>query len=402
MPAFRAALAAALRITTFLLCLAVLLATTTASASASDDPAKPSLEVDWYGYIKLDASWDESLIESGNFARWVESPSVVEEHSHFNMTARQSRLGLDLHHATTKGPSVDANVEIDFYGGGAENKNRPQLRHAFFDLEWPEGRWVLRAGQTNDLISPLAPTTVNYSVAWWVGNIGYRRPQFTIIRNLGSGQPGAQTRLAIGISRTIGDDFGAVEPGDSGVDSGAPTVQFAASRSLSVGGDRTLSFGTSGHWGREHLEEQRGLPDPEFDSWSVNLDLKVPVAARGTFKLEAWTGENLDDYFGGIAQGIDVARELGIAATGGWLAYEHRLRPSLFLSFGIGIDDPVDEDLPAGARIRNLSVWQNLWWDLNEVVRFGIEGSWWETEYSTLEDGDSFRFQTSVVYSFAR
>ena len=118
-----------------------------------------SLEVRWYGYLKLDSSWDESLIDPGNFARWVTSPSMVQEHPHFNMTARQSRLGVDLEHADGDGAPIRAKIEIDFYGGGAENKNRPQLRHAYFDLTWPNRGWTLSAGQTADVISPLSPPT---------------------------------------------------------------------------------------------------------------------------------------------------------------------------------------------------------------------------------------------------
>ena len=71
-----------------------------------------------------------------------------------------------------------------FYGaGGAENKAEIMMRHAFFKLDWPQERFSIIAGQTSDVISPLLPDTINYSVAWWSGNIGYRRPQIRITKD---------------------------------------------------------------------------------------------------------------------------------------------------------------------------------------------------------------------------
>ena len=66
---------------------------------------------------------------------------------------------------------------MDFYGDGTvhENKAEPLLRHAYVELT--KGNYDIIAGQTNDLISPLAPNTLNYTVGWDAGNIGYRRPQ---------------------------------------------------------------------------------------------------------------------------------------------------------------------------------------------------------------------------------
>ena len=371
-------------------------------AATPAEGAEPAVktEVEWYGYVKLDAAWDESLVESGNFARWVASPSIVEDHPHFNMTARQTRLGFTLRRTSGDAPPIGARVEIDFYGGGAENKNRPQLRHAYLEIPWPKQGLELVAGQTSDVISPLVPTTLNYTVAWWVGNIGYRRPLVRLTKTIDSENGGA-TRLTAAISRTIGDDFGSPEPGDSGVDSGVPTVQLAAARSFAGAAGRPATIGISGHWGEEQLEETIAQPVPEFDSWSINLDYLVPLGKETTLKGELWTGENLDDYFGGIGQGIDFARNQEIEAMGGWLAVDTRTGPDTTMSFGIGSDDPDDDTLPAGSRALNEAVWANWQWDFRRDLRFGVEASWWRTDYIGLEDGTSLRLQTSLTYRFS-
>ena len=148
-------------------------------------------------------------------------------------------------------------------------------------------------------------------------------------------------------------------------------------------------------------EETLGQPVPEFDSWSANLDLQLPVAVRGTIKAEAWSGANLDDYFGGIGQGIHFAEATEIEATGGWLAYEARFGSETLASMGYGLDDPKDEGLPAGARSRNQVVWANLLWDFRPALRFGVEGSWWQTAYLGGDEGSSLRLQSSLVCTFS-
>ncbi|NJD18469.1 MAG: hypothetical protein FIA95_04200, partial [Gemmatimonadetes bacterium] len=43
-------------------------------------PAQEKPQLAWYGYVKLDAAWDEGLMNVGNYARWVVSDDVVDGH----------------------------------------------------------------------------------------------------------------------------------------------------------------------------------------------------------------------------------------------------------------------------------------------------------------------------------
>ena len=62
-----------------------------------------------------------------------------------------------------------------------ENKSSVLLRHAYVEVKDEDAR--LLAGQTWDVISPLCPGVLFYSVGWDAGNIGYRRPQSRAERN---------------------------------------------------------------------------------------------------------------------------------------------------------------------------------------------------------------------------
>ena len=137
---------------------------------------KPKLICKPYGYVKLDIAYDQARSNNGNYVFWVKSPvSSDKKDSEFNMTPRQTRLGLDLNYEGLKGRNVSARFEMDFYGGGTENKTMLMMRHSFLKVDF--GKYYLLAGQTSDVFSPLVPNTVNYTVLWNCGNIGYRSPQ---------------------------------------------------------------------------------------------------------------------------------------------------------------------------------------------------------------------------------
>ena len=69
-------------------------------------------------------------------------------------------------------------VEVDFQNSVLSTENKPtiMLRHAY--LEAKDDDFRLLVGQTWDVISPLNPDMLLYSVGWDGGNIGYRRAQF--------------------------------------------------------------------------------------------------------------------------------------------------------------------------------------------------------------------------------
>lgn len=354
-----------------------------------------SPELEWYGYVKLDASWDEAIINTGNFARWVNAPEMGHAHADFNMTARQTRLGFRVS-SEAAGAKLIGRWEADFYAGAAENKNGLQVRHAYVDIVWPSG-WEVLAGQTSDVISPLNPTTLNYTVGWWAGNIGYRRPQVRVTRKV---DVGGGTFLVRGAaSRTIGDDWSQTCECNSGAASGVPTFQGLAGFAVPVGG-RTLSFGAYGHYGREHLGQDVEGGHTRVNSSSLGGYLEIPLGAL-TISGEGWVGSNMDEYLGGIGQGLNfgeagttVIDGKGVWGQIGWKGGDTRINA------GSAMDDPEDADLFAGARSRNLATWGNVIHDLGGGLQVGLEYSWWQTRYMELPEGTSSRVQGSVIYSF--
>ena len=361
-----------------------------------------------YGFIKMDTAYDDSRTTAGNFVLYVPNESRNKNDNEFNMTARQSRLGLDIVAPAIYDWEAWGRIEIDFYGDGAkhENKGAVLLRHAFVNLT--KGNFSFLAGQTSDLISPLYPNTLNYTVGWSAGNIGYRRPQLRATYTHSFNQ---ETKLisAFAISRTTGtvnEDFD-LDLQNDGEDAGFPTVQARLALATKLLTKRHTVFGISGHYGEEEIDLEFSPLDPtnrrsqhRVKSWSINADFDLPLTARLSLKGEAFIGYNLDDYFGGILQGVNPLNQAAIRTTGGWMQLAYNQSDKWNYHLGFGIDDPRNDDVIAGMRNRNSFYFANVVYSLIPPVDIGIEYSYWNTQYEKMSTGTNNRIQGSVIYKW--
>jgi hypothetical protein len=212
---------------------------------------------------------------------------------------------------------------------------------------------------------------------------------------------GKELRFEGAASRTIGDDFVTAEPGDSGSDSEVPSLQGLVGLTLPMAG-RSLGVGVYGHWGDEDLHNELGGEPVDLETSSWGAYLTLPLGSAVTLSGEAWAGTNMDDYMGGIGQGITVSKTTAksVAAHGGWAELASRMGYGTYLNVGYSLDDPDAADLAKGARDRNTTLWTTLSHDPGGGLRYGLEVSRWETRYLQAADGKSWRVQTSVTYSF--
>jgi hypothetical protein len=365
-------------------------------------PVWSNLDIQLYGYLKFDAAYDTSRIENGNYAQWVESENPNNNDDQFNMTANQSRFGMKINGPDGEAMKTSGRVEVDFYGGGtAENKAHLMMRHAYMKLDWPESRFNIIAGQTSDVISPLLPSTVNYSVCWWTGNIGYRRPQIRLTKELGF-ETGGYLKLEGALTRTIGRD--SITGTDSGEDAGIPTFQGRASITLPMLGAQEATIGLSGHWGEEEYDIELDGQDREFKTWSLNLDYTQPICSKVQIKAELFTGENLNAYLGGIGQGVTTTAGLNqyeeVGSKGGWIAASLGPWGNKRFNVGVAMDDVDRGDVNDDDRTLNRSVFGNVNCALNKQTDVAFELSHWRTEYRGPGDGESLRAQMALIYKF--
>lgn len=353
-----------------------------------------------YGIGWLHASYDTSRTVSGPFVLFVHSDDTQGEPS-FSVSARATRLGFQIYGPEIQGGQSGGRIEFDFHGFAlTANRTGVLLRHAYGEF-YRDG-WRILGGQTWDLISPLWPNVLNYTVAWAAGNIGYRRAQVRLERTFRA-EDGSKWLAQASINQTIVSDFVGA-PDIQGEDAGWPTLM---GRIGYVGPDRygtgkPAQFGVSGHIA-QHGTDFRTPPaedDRRFLSWSFNIDVRYPFSERCGFQGEFFMGQALGTFLGGINQGIDPVEREAIRAMGGWVELWLYWTSDLHTHVGFGIDDPNDDDLSPGRRTQNHFYFANLIWNVSPELEVGIELSWWETRYKGLAPGEAFRVEGTMRYHF--
>ncbi|MHB9031017.1 MAG: hypothetical protein ACYC9O_19780, partial [Candidatus Latescibacterota bacterium] len=286
-------------------------------------------------------------------------------------------------------------VETDFYGGGTENKNIPMLRHAYLKVDF--NRWYMLAGQTSDVISPLFPATVNYTVLWNSGNIGYRRPQFQAGAKLSNFQ------LIGAVGRNISGDADN-DTSDDGEDSGLPLFEG----SLSYVTPR-LNVGVSGHYGASEYRDAN-LEDTTYRTSSINGHLSWNVTKQLVLKGEAFSGQNLAQFFGGIGQNFALIQsatllEEDVNSAGGWANATMLLNNGNSVTLGYGLDNPEEnEAINFPQRAFNSTLYGNTFITIAPNTQIAAELSYPTTKYFTTagqqDTISGLRIQTAFIFNF--
>jgi len=365
--------------------------------------AHAGVEVKPYGYIKLDASFDSALTNDGNFAYIVLPYVGGEEQSEFNMTAKQTRLGLKMKGGGTDEMDLSGVIEFDFYGSGGENKSSPMLRKAY--MVWKTEHVDILAGQTSDVISPIVPTTLNYIVLWKSGDIGYRRPQVRLSKMI---PVGGGSRLDVEVAATR--SMGAVAGGGERV--GAPAFQGRFSFGTEIGGYPAV-IGVSTLMGKEEItyaDSLANLTVCELDQSVVAVDVTLPLGHMFSVKGQYFTGKNLGQYLGGVGQSFaDVPVEgsrntelVEIESSGWWAQLTAKPSKGWAVNVGAGTDDPEipEGDMAGNKYEKNTTYYGNVLWTVAPAATIGAEYAMIETEYVGGEKYDDSRLQLSFMYKF--
>jgi len=339
-----------------------------------------------YGYIKLDAIYETGSSSHENYTLWAKDPGNSD--GMFYVTARQTRLGLAIKGLRFGKFEVTGKVEVDCHATGVpENKPYNFMRHAFLTVS--NGSFSIIAGQTSDIISPLFPETLNYTVLWGAGNIGYRRPQLGLKQDIKAGKH--TFTVHAGITATIPGDYDQDGIND-GIAAGIPTFQGRLGGKFALGTNSSLQLGVSAHYGKT-----KGLVDYTTDS--IDADFLLVVSK---FKLiaEYFSGKNLGTLMGGIAQEVNLITHEEIKSRGFFVNAVIAASKKVQFSFGCGMDDPDDNTLSTGLRSKNSTVFGTIVIKLSPSLQTGLEISNWQTDYLNKKQQETLRFQHCWILSF--
>jgi hypothetical protein len=300
-------------------------------------------------------------------------------------------------------------VEFDFQGTFlTENKGSVLLRHAYWEVK--DEQFRLLAGQTWDVISPLMPNTLMYSVYWGAGNIGYRRAQFRGERYITLSDTCLWT-VQGSLNTDVVSEFPmstTVPAPPSGDQASWPVLEGRTAITLGERGKggRPVTLGISGHVGEQIFDFPAAPPLPAVDNmsfrtWSFNVDLRAPITDRLGFMGEYYIGDNLGAYLGGIVQGIDPGLRVPIYDTGGWMEVWYDWTPSWHSNVGYCIDQPNRNDLSsASERTYNAVYFGNVIYDVTKQFQVGLEVGSWRTLYVGKTPGESIRTEFMARYGF--
>ena len=352
-------------------------------------------EVSFYGFIRVDAVFDDSRPNAFKTPTFIRSEAPgTENRSNFTFHPRLTRMGLNY-----RGPLLDGlggsritgKIETDFQNGGSESRAISRYRHAYLQLGWEDSS--LLVGQTWDIISPLFPTVNTDTLMWNTGNLGDRRVQ---VQYAYEPQTGLSLRAGLGLTGAVDGldaDSNGVRDGEAAT---LPNMQGRVGYHSSEG---TVRVGFWGHYAQmETVALFGGVKD--FDSYSFGGDYEFRFHPTVSLKGELWTGSNLSDFRGGIGQSFNTATGEEIGSRGGWM--ELGLRASSRYSFTTGytIDDPHNGDLLDGARTNNRAWYVTNRFRLAPPILLGIDYLYWKTNFKGRESGTDNRVNLYLIYNF--
>jgi X-X-X-Leu-X-X-Gly heptad repeat protein len=317
--------------------------------------------------------------------------------------AKSSFLG-----AAVIGPQVGSfqvgGLGLAYFYGEIVDRDVPGLFLARLYGELKNDFWRFSVGLDGDVVVPLAPTTINWSIANGVGNMGYQRAQFRVERYI-CPYDNSQWTLQFALTDptvTSFADFDLLEglQESNGWPNLEGRVVWGWGPRCELAGEtkRTVEVGLSGVVGELR---RTGLGPPAIaDVWACGLDAEVRFTDRIGFKGELFTGQTIGTYNAAIVQNFNANRE-GIRSSGGWGEVYVYWTPCLHSHFGYCIDNPRDSDLTQGLPRRNELVFGNIIWDMTRSIELGFELSHWDTEYmAPLQGNDSMVYHTRVRIKF--
>lgn len=298
------------------------------------------------------------------------------------MAIRQTTLGLAVTAPAVLGASFRGDIDVDFFGGqqassGGRTFPLLRLRTARAILTWRHAE--LLVGQESPLISgvnPVSLASVGTPGFVTAGNLWLWLPQVRVgVETGGALRFGMQAAV---LAPTSGDAAGLFDTDND--------VAERANR-LFVQGRVRVRWGSDETAGEIGAGVHRGWFATKGDSLLVSeafaVDARIPLATWLEVRGEGYDGKALRGLGGGgVGQGFGL-NGVPVRSRGAWGQVNITASTRVVLGAGYGFDDPRDEDLPSGSRLRNAATEAHLHVRPAGPLVLGFEYRRIETTYST-------------------
>jgi hypothetical protein len=356
------------------------------AAAPAEAKVNSKYKINIYGKLKFDAIYDTNNMGKDEFITYLPKTADGKDKTTFNV--RDTRLGIAIEGPSYNGWSTKGRFETDFYGNAADSSSNGALRIRLAYLDFAKGDTSIRVGQDWTPIASLNPTTLDFAIAGYNGNLWNRVPQITVQQKFGGGLEGL---LSIYRYRWSDDNdtFGST----------AITTQIQMPWvGAKVGYSGLLLDPERKAWLALGGAVRKGeVKDNDVTPYLLALELQIPF---NMFELkgEAYMGQGLGgEYF--HKGGSFNTEGHAIMTSGGWAQLNVRPMKDLDLNVGYGIDDPKDSDV-AGSYYRQSSyTYGNVIYQIMKDISAGVEGTYVNTEWDT-KNQHGWRYTTSLMYNW--
>jgi hypothetical protein len=353
-----------------------------ASESQSSVKTRSRLSLEFNGRVLVSAFSNSRRVNNVDVPLFVRPDSANGlPQGGGGMSIRQTQLGMAITAERVIGGTFHGDVDVDFFGGqqpssGGRTFPLLRLRVARAQLAWTHGE--LLVGQESPLISGVSPVSL--------ASVG--TPGFVGAGNLWLWLPQVRAGLETGGPVSLGVQGAVLAPS-----SGDPQGLFDTDNDLAERSKRpSLEARVHIKWGSDDLAGDigagihRGWFAAKGDSLLVSdafaIDARIPLARWLELRGEGYDGKGMRSLGGGaIGQGFGV-NGVVIRSRGAW--GQINLKPSARVVFGggYGFDDPRDEDLLPGSRLKNTAVEGHLHIRPAGPLVIGLEYRRLETTYA--------------------
>jgi hypothetical protein len=371
-----------------------------------------SLRVFMGGSLKTLASYSPKRTLPGHAANFVllpKDPTGVE--SSFDLTARASTLYL-----AADGPKVG-----NFKLGGkvvvylTKDVSSPAygILPAMMLMEASNDKWRFAAGQQVDVFAPRIPGLIDgffaLAASGCAGNSS--RGQLRAEHYAKIGETGKLTVTAA-LSQPVSTYFSS-DLRNNTTNKGVPNLEWALNYTLDGQGDSwvpwgALEVGVSGVMGSYRVFRNDtvngvitnvGINTPKVRGYAA--DVAVRLGKRFGIQAEAYTGQALGNYLGGILQTTKGPKDREIRSSGWWMEAAYYWSANVHSRFGYGQDACRREDLMGAGILKNSTVFGNLTWEANRWLTLGFEMTHKDTRYlPTGRDNKGMTYMGMVQFSF--
>ncbi len=360
------------------------------AAAPAEIKTSSKYNINFYGKIKFDGIYDTNNMGKDEFITYIPHNANGEDKATFNL--RDTRLGIAIEGPPLNGWIPRGRFETDFYGSDAVNASNGamRIRLAYIDLE--KSGILIRIGQDWTPIANLNPSTLDFAVMGYNGNLWNRVPQITVKQNLGIGLEGLFTIYRYRWSDD--DDTTAVSRTRVDAQIHLPWIggKIAYTTNL-LDPDKKAYFALGG------AVRDGEVNNNDVTPYLAALELKIPFSIV-ELTGEAYMGQGLGiEYYRHSGGGVFNTNGHAILTRGGFLQTSIKPIKNLQLNVGYGLDNPKNEDVGNEFYRQSEYLFGNIQVQILKDVTAGVEMNYVETEW---EQGKHYgtRYSTSLIYTW--